>query len=185
MLSKVIDAPLSGFTVSMRQEVIDRDMACNVLTPLFQQKITRAEHKETSIVITRHFIECSRCGSEIPAYENFLNPENTSVQTYIRNSSFIERWTSNQIDIFVKEQPQFIAFNTPVAHPNEFICPECKLRFFKSKGTVKVIISSGRKRIKVSRKLSLKDMLSIRWTDGRISLRSFEIYETVTFNLRN
>lgn len=185
MLSKVIDAPLSGFTVSVRQEVIDRDMACNVLTPLLQQKITSAEHKGTSIVITRHFIECPRCGSKIPAYEKFLNPENTSVQTYIRNSSFIERWASNQIELFSKEQPQFIAFNTPVTHHNEFICPKCKLQFLKSKGTVKVIISSGRKKIKVSRKLSLKDMLSIRWTDSRISLCSFEIYETVTFNLRN
>lgn len=158
------------------------ETAADMLTAKFQRMITSAELKNGSAVITRHIIKCPNCSVEIPAYKEYLRGGLFSDVT-VRPREFIERWTSSQTSLF-DDLPSCLSFNTPFKEFRNFDCPCCRKRLYRDDGGMEITVDSCRRKIKLTLKLRLNDLLAIEWLGKCISVDSPNIYETVIFNLK-
>ena len=182
MFEKAIRISNCGFTIEVRKKVVDRDIAYEALTPKRQRKSTFAVREDNFVTITKHVVVCSFCGKETPAYEEYIRKSESNYQ--IKPQRLIETWLSRQMSIF-GEQPKILTFNTPIKSLDRVICPRCKTVLRRRNEFVDISFKVNRKSIKVSRKLQFNELFLVKWMTGEICVSNFDIYEAITFNLRN
>lgn len=56
---------------------------------------------------------------------------------------------------------------------------------YPSKVFIDVLFTIDKRKIRISRKLELKEWFQIEWGADKICITDFELYETITFNLKN
>lgn len=174
VLTKSMRIPRFGFTIEGRQKTVGWDTAFEVLTPARQKKSTLAVFENDKVVITKHVIVCPWCRKETPAYHN------DPIEPY----QLMDIWISKQKSVS-ERQPKTLMFNKPTEVMDRFICPRCNMGSCPSKGFIDVFFTIDRKAIKISRKLGLKELFKIKWSDAKLCLPGFDLYETITFNLKN
>lgn len=173
-LQKIMRIPRFGFTIEKQHEIINRDKAFEVLTPARQSKSTVAVFENDHVVITKHVIACPWCGKTMPAYYS----------RKMKSHPMLDIWLAQQTSISEKI-PQALVFNRPIETMNYFICPKCNMESYPSKGFVDVLFTIDKRKIKISRKLELKEWFQIEWGADKICITDFELYETITFHLKN
>ena len=174
VLKKSMRIPRFGFTIEKQQKTVGRDVAFEVLTPARQRKSTLAVFENDNVVITKHVIVCPWCGKKAPAYHN----------NQMEPHQLIDMWLAQQTSMFEK-LPKTLLFNRPIGTMNYFICPKCNMESHQSKGFVDVLFTVDKRKIRISRQLELKEWFQIEWGADKICITEFELYETITFNLRS
>ena len=174
VLKKSMRIPRFGFTIEKQQKTVGRDVAFEVLTPARQRKSTLAVFENDNVVITKHVIVCPWCGKKAPAYHN------NQMEPY----QLIDMWLAQQTSMFEK-LPKTLLFNRPIETMEKFVCPRCNMISHPSKGFIDVLFTVDRKIIKIFRKLELKELFQIKWGADKICITNFELYEAITFNLKN
>lgn len=174
VLKKSMRIPRFGFTIEEQQKTVDRDEAFEVLTPARQRKSTLAVFENDNVVITKHVIVCPWCGKKTPAYHN----------NQMEPHQLIDMWLAQQTSMFEK-LPKTLLFNRPIEAMEKFVCPRCNMISHPSKGFIDVLFIVDRKTIKIFRKLELKELFQIKWGANKICITNFELYEAITFNLKN
>ena len=174
VLKKSMRIPRFGFTIEKRQKTVGRDVAFEVLTPARQRKSTLAVFENDNVVITKHVIVCPWCGKKAPAYHN----------NQMEPHQLIDMWLAQQTSMFEK-LPKTLLFNRPIEAMEKFVCPRCNMISHPSKGFIDVLFIVDRKTIKIFRKLELKELFQIKWGADKICITNFELYEAITFNLKN
>lgn len=172
--------PQFGYRIETRKMVIDPDSLPNILTSKRQWKITCAVRGNNDVTIIKHVIVCPACGKETPAYAKFVNHDQSFKG---KSKAEIDWWTTNQLSLF-GEPPEIMFFNTPVEGLKQLVCPHCGAVLPPSEHAVHAIIRAKKNKIKVLRRLDLEDGVSITWIKD-FEVPEFELYETITFNLRN
>ena len=174
--------PHLGFKIETREKIVDRDIAQNVLTSEEQQKTSYAVRNDNDVTITQHVIVCSCCGMETPAYADCISHSEKSFKSKPRNE--IELWATRQMSL-LGEPPQTLSFNDPIGRMEQFTCPHCSTKLVADDCKFHVVIRSGRKKIKILRELnSFDDYFAVNWIKD-FQTSDFDLYETITFNLRN
>lgn len=173
--------PCFGYRIETRKRTVDRDSAPEVLTVAVQQKITDAIRNDNDVTITKHVVVCSSCGKETPAYPEFLIHDSWGFNS--KSQAEIEEWTTRQLSLF-GEPPKIMSFNFPVKKLERFICPRCNAVLSPSINELHVMIRAEKNKIKIMRALDFEDFFSIKWID-QPEISEFDLYETITFNLRN
>ena len=174
VLQKAMRIPRFGFAIEEQRKIFSFDQALEVLTPAHQSKSTSAAFEDDHIVITKHIIVCPWCGKTAPAYySRKINPH-----------PLLNVWIEQQISWF-DELPSALVFNKPREETSDYICPKCNAISHRSKGFVDVTFTVDKKKIIISRKLELQDWLQIKWCVDNICTTEAQLYETITFNLRN
>lgn len=173
--------PRFGYRIETRQRKVNPDQALTVLTKARQQKITYAVQDDHTVTIARHVIVCLACGKETPAYAEFTRSDERSFKG--KSQAELEEWMTRQLSLF-GEQPQKLLFNTPVKGLRHFRCPHCGALLSPSEHSFDVVIGVKNRKIKVLRKLTFGDYFSIGWLKG-FQMSACDLYETITFNLRN
>lgn len=174
VLKKSMRIPRFGFTIEKQQKTVGRDVAFEVLTPARQRKSTLAVFENDNVVITKHVIVCPWCGKKAPAYHN----------NQMEPHQLIDMWLAQQTSMFEK-LPKTLLFNRPIEAMEKFVCPRCNMISHPSKGFIDVLFIVDRKTIKIFRKLELKELFQIKWGADKICITDFELYEAITFNLKN
>lgn len=174
VLKKSMRIPRFGFTIEKQQKTVDRDEAFEVLTPARQRKSTLAVFENDNVVITKHVIVCPWCGKKTPAYHD--RQRKAFLPTDIQSA---------QQTSISEKTPQTLVFNRPIEAMDYFICPKCNTGSRPSKGFIDVLFIVDRKTIKIFRKLELKEWFQIKWGADKICITNFELYEAITFNLKN
>lgn len=174
VLKKSMRIPRFGFTIEKQQKTVGRDVAFEVLTPARQRKSTLAVFENDNVVITKHVIVCPWCGKKAPAYHN----------DQMEPHQLIDMWLAQQTSMFEK-LPKTLLFNRPIEAMEKFVCPRCNMISHPSKGFIDVLFIVDRKTIKIFRKLELKELFQIKWGADKICITNFELYEAITFNLKN
>lgn len=174
VLKKSMRIPRFGFTIEKQQKTVGRDVAFEVLTPARQRKSTLAVFENDNVVITKHVIVCPWCGKKAPAYHN----------NQMEPHQLIDMWLAQQTSMFEK-LPKTLLFNRPIEAMEKFVCPRCNMISHPSKGFIDVLFIVDRKTIKIFRKLELKELFQIKWGADKICITNFELYEAITFNLKN
>ena len=174
VLKKSMRIPRFGFTIEKQQKTVGRDVAFEVLTPARQRKSTLAVFENDNVVITKHVIVCPWCGKKDPAYHN----------NQMEPHQLIDMWLAQQTSMFEK-LPKTLLFNRPIEAMEKFVCPRCNMISHPSKGFIDVLFIVDRKTIKIFRKLELKEWFQIKWGADKICITNFELYEAITFNLKN
>lgn len=174
VLKKSMRIPRFGFTIEKQQKTVGRDVAFEVLTPARQRKSTLAVFENDNVVITKHVIVCPWCGKKAPAYHN----------DQMEPHQLIDMWLAQQTSMFEK-LPKTLLFNRPIEAMEKFVCPRCNMISHPSKGFIDVLFIVDRKTIKIFRKLELKEWFQIKWGADKICITNFELYEAITFNLKN
>lgn len=174
VLKKSMRIPRFGFTIEEQQKTVGRDVAFEVLTPARQRKSTLAVFENDNVVITKHVIVCPWCGKKAPAYHN----------NQMEPHQLIDMWLAQQTSMFEK-LPKTLLFNRPIEAMEKFVCPRCNMISHPSKGFIDVLFIVDRKTIKIFRKLELKEWFQIKWGADKICITNFELYEAITFNLKN
>lgn len=174
VLKKSMRIPRFGFTIEKQQKTVGRDVAFEVLTPARQRKSTLAVFENDNVVITKHVIVCPWCGKKAPAYHN----------NQMKPHQLIDMWLAQQTSMFEK-LPKTLLFNRPIEAMEKFVCPRCNMISHPSKGFIDVLFIVDRKTIKIFRKLELKELFQIKWGADKICITNFELYEAITFNLKN
>lgn len=174
VLKKSMRIPRFGFTIEKQQKTVGRDVAFEVLTPARQRKSTLAVFENDNVVITKHVIVCPWCGKKAPAYHN----------NQMEPHQLIDMWLAQQTSMFEK-LPKTLLFNRPIEAMEKFVCPRCNMMSHPSKGFIDVLFIVDRKTIKIFRKLELKELFQIKWGANKICITNFELYEAITFNLKN
>ena len=174
VLKKSMRIPRFGFTIEKQQKTVGRDVAFEVLTPARQRKSTLAVFENDNVVITKHVIVCPWCGKKAPAYHN----------DQMEPHQLIDIWLAQQTSMFEK-LPKTLLFNRPIEAMEKFVCPRCNMISHPSKGFIDVLFIVDRKTIKIFRKLELKELFQIKWGADKICITNFELYEAITFNLKN
>lgn len=174
VLKKSMRIPRFGFTIEKQQKTVGRDVAFEVLTPARQRKSTLAVFENDNVVITKHVIVCPWCGKKAPAYHN----------NQMKPHQLIDMWLAQQTSMFEK-LPKTLLFNRPIEAMEKFVCPRCNMISHPSKGFIDVLFIVDRKTIKIFRKLELKEWFQIKWGADKICITNFELYEAITFNLKN
>ena len=174
VLQKAMRIPRFGFAIEEQRKIYSLDQALEALTPAHQSKSTSAAFEDDHMVITKHIIVCPWCGKTAPAYYNRkINPH-----------PLLNVWIEQQISWF-DELPSALVFNKPREETSDYICPKCNAISHRSKGFVDVTFTVDKKKIIISRKLELQDWLQIKWCVDNICTTEAQLYETITFNLRN
>ena len=173
-LQKAMRIPRFGFTIEEQQKIFSSDKALEALTPARQSKSTLAVFENDHAVITKHAVVCPWCGKKTPAYHNH------QWKAYLPMDIQLAQQTSISEKI-----PQTLVFNRPIGTMNYFICPKCNMESHQSKGFVDVLFTVDKRKIRISRQLELKEWFQIEWGADKICITEFELYETITFNLRN
>lgn len=163
-----------GFTIEEQQKIVGLKEALEDLTPARQRKSTLVVFENEHAVITKHAVVCPWCGKKTPAYHNH------QWKAYLP----MEVQSAQQTSISEKT-PQTLVFNRPIETMDYFICPKCNMESYPSKGFVDVLFTVDKRKIKISRKLELQEWFQIEWGADKICITEFELYETITFNLRN
>lgn len=173
--------PSFGYRIETRKRTVDRDSVPEVLTAAKQQKISYAVRNDNDVTIIKHVVVCSCYGQEVPAYGEFVErrDQNSKIQTKYE----IEKWSTRQMSLF-GEPPKIMHFNDPISEIAHFICPHCKAGLTPSKREIHVTIRTNKNIIKIMRALDLENYFSIKWMD-QLEISEFDLYETITFNLRN
>ena len=174
VLKKSMRIPRFGFTIEKQQKTVGRDVAFEVLTPARQRKSTLAVFENDNVVITKHVIVCPWCGKKAPAYHN----------NQMESHQLIDMWLAQQTSMFEK-LPKTLLFNRPIEAMEKFVCPRCNMISHPSKGFIDVLFIVDRKTIKIFRKLELKELFQFKWGADKICITNFELYEAITFNLKN
>ena len=174
MLIKSMRIPRLGFTIEERQKVVDRNDVYEALTPARQRKSTIVVFENDNIVITKHVIVCPWCGKEAPAYQNYQ----------MKPYQLMDIWISQQTSMS-ERQPKTLILNRPIEVMNVFVCPKCNSVSFPRKGFVDVLFTADRKVMKITRRLEMKELFKIKWSANKICITNFELYEAITFNLKN
>ena len=174
VLKKSMRIPRFGVTIEKQQKTVGRDVAFEVLTPARQRKSTLAVFENDNVVITKHVIVCPWCGKKAPAYHN----------NQMEPHQLIDMWLAQQTSMFEK-LPKTLLFNRPIEAMEKFVCPRCNMISHPSKGFIDVLFIVDRKTIKIFRKLELKELFQIKWGADKICITNFELYEAITFNLKN
>lgn len=174
VLKKSMRIPRFGFTIEKQQKTVGRDVAFEVLTPARQRKSTLAVFENDNVVITKHVIVCPWCGKKAPAYHN----------NQMEPHQLIDMWLAQQTSMFEK-LPKTLLFNRPIEAMEKFVCPRCNMISHPSKGFIDVLFIVDRKTIKIFRKLELKELFQIKWGANKTCITNFELYEAITFNLKN
>lgn len=174
VLKKSMRVPRFGFTIEKQQKTVGRDVAFEVLTPARQRKSTFAVFENDKAVIIKHMIVCPWCGKKTPAYHN----------KQIKPYESMDIWLAQQTSI-LEDIPKTLIFNRPIEAMNYFICPKCNTGSRPSKEFVDVYFTIDSKAVKISQKLELKELFKIKWSADKICITDFELYETITFNLKN
>lgn len=174
VLQKAMRIPRFGFTIEEQQKTVSRDEAFEALTPVRQKKSTLAVFENNLVVITKHAIACPLCGKKTPAYHNHQR------KVYLP----MDIWLAQQTSI-AEMIPQTLVFNGSIETMNYFICHRCNMKSYPSKGFVDVFFTVDRRKIKISRKLEIKEWFQIKWGADKICTTDFELYETITFNLKS
>lgn len=174
VLKKSMRIPRFGFTIEKQQKTVGRDVAFEVLTPARQRKSTLAVFENDNVVITKHVIVCPWCGKKAPAYHN----------NQMEPHQLIDMWLAQQTSMFEK-LPKTLLFNRPIEAMDYFICPKCNTGSRPSKGFIDVLFTADERKIRISRKLELKEWFQIKWGADKICITNFELYEAITFNLKN
>lgn len=174
VLKKSMRIPRFGFTIEKQQKTVGRDVAFEVLTPARQRKSTLAVFENDNVVITKHVIVCPWCGKKAPAYHN----------NQMEPHQLIDMWLAQQTSMFEK-LPKTLLFNRPIEAMEKFVCPRCNMISHPSKGFIDVLFIVDRKTIKIFRKLELKELFQFKWGADKICITNFELYEAITFNLKN
>ena len=174
VLKKSLRSHRFGFTIEEQQKTVGRDVAFEVLTPARQRKSTLAVFENDNVVITKHVIVCPWCGKKAPAYHN----------DQMEPHQLIDMWLAQQTSMFEK-LPKTLLFNRPIEAMEKFVCPRCNMISHPSKGFIDVLFIVDRKTIKIFRKLELKEWFQIKWGADKICITNFELYEAITFNLKN
>lgn len=163
-----------GFTIEEQQKIVGLKEALEDLTPTRQRKSTLVVFENEHAVITKHAVVCPWCGKKTPAYHNH------QWKAYLP----MEVQSAQQTSISEKT-PQTLVFNRPIETMDYFICPKCNMESYPSKGFVDVLFTVDKRKIRISRKLELKEWFQIEWGADKICITDFELYETITFNLKN
>ena len=108
----------------------------------------------------------------------------TKSEATLNAEETVSRKIEQQISWF-DELPSALVFNKPREETSDFICPKCNAISHQSKGFVDVTFTVDKKKIIISRKLELQDWLQIKWCVDNICTTEAQLYETITFNLRN
>lgn len=166
--------PRFGFAIEKREKTVNKDEAFEALTPARQKKSTCAVIENDQVVITKHAIVCPWCGKKTPAYHSH------QTTSYL----LTDVWLAQQTSI-LESIPKKLIFNRPIEAMSYFICPRCNMKSYPSKGFVDVMFSVNRKQIIISRKLEMKEWFQIKWGAEKICITGFELYETITFNLKS
>lgn len=174
VLKKSMRIPRFGFTIEKQQKTVGRDVAFEVLTPARQRKSTLAVFENDNVVITYHVFVCPWCGKKTPAYHN----------NQMGPHQLTDIWLAQQTSMFEK-LPKALLFNRPIETMEKFVCPRCNMMSHPSKGFIDVLFTVDRKIIKIFRKLELKELFQIKWGADKICITNFELYEAITFNLKN
>lgn len=174
VLKKSMRIPRFGFTIEKQQKTVGRDVAFEVLTPARQRKSTLAVFENDNVVITKHVIVCPWCRKKAPAYHN----------NQMEPHQLIDMWLAQQTSMFEK-LPKTLLFNRPIEAMEKFVCPRCNMISHPSKGFIDVLFIVDRKTIKIFRKLELKELFQIKWGANKICITNFELYEAITFHLKN
>lgn len=174
VLQKAMRIPRFGFAIEEQHIIFSPDKALEALTPARQRKSTFAVFENNHVMIAKHVIVCPRCGKTMPAYYS----------RKIKSHPLLNVWLSQQISFF-DELPSVLVFNNPIEEMSFFICPKCNMKSHQSKGFVDVLFVVDKRKIKISRKLELQEWFQIEWGADKICITEFELYETITFNLRN
>lgn len=66
----------------------------------------------------------------------------------------------------------------------EFVCQKCSDVLPLSQGFIDASFTVKNREIKISQRLDLKELLAIRWLPNQLCITGFELYETITFNLK-
>ena len=174
VLQKAMRIPRFGFAIEEQHIIFSPDKALEALTPARQRKSTFAVFENNHVMIAKHVIVCPRCGKTMPAYYS----------RKIKSHPLLNVWLSQQISFF-DELPSVLVFNNPIEEMSFFISPKCNMKSHQSKGFVDVLFAVDKRKIKISRKLELQEWFQIEWGADKICITEFELYETITFNLRN
>ncbi len=174
VLKKSMRIPRFGFTIEEQQKTVSMDEALEALTPARQRKSTLAVFENDNVVITKHVIVCPWCGKKAPAYHN----------NQMEPHQLIDMWLAQQTSMFEK-LPKTLLFNRPIEAMEKFVCPRCNMISHPSKGFIDVLFIVDRKTIKIFRKLELKELFQFKWGADKICITNFELYEAITFNLKN
>lgn len=174
VLKKSMRIPRFGFTIEEQQKTVSLDEALEALTPARQRKSTLAVFENDNVVITKHVIVCPWCGKKAPAYHN----------NQMEPHQLIDMWLAQQTSMFEK-LPKTLLFNRPIEAMEKFVCPRCNMISHPSKGFIDVLFIVDRKTIKIFRKLELKELFQFKWGADKICITNFELYEAITFNLKN
>lgn len=174
VLKKSMRIPRFGFTIEEQQKTVSLDEALEALTPARQRKSTLAVFENDNVVITKHVIVCPWCGKKAPAYHN----------NQMEPHQLIDMWLAQQTSMFEK-LPKTLLFNRPIEAMEKFVCPRCNMISHPSKGFIDVLFIVDRKTIKIFRKLELKELFQFKWGADKICITDFELYEAITFNLKN
>ena len=174
--------PHLGFRIETREITVDSDRAQDILTAEEQQKTSYAVRNDNDVTITKHVIVCSYCGEETPAYADCISHSKKSFKSKTRDE--IDLWATRQMSLF-GEPPQTISFNDPIGRMDRFTCPHCSTKLVADERKYHVIIRSGRRKIKILRELNnFEDYFAVSWIKD-FQTTDFDLYEAITFNLRN
>ncbi len=173
---KTMRLPRYGYTIEERKKAVNRDIAYKVLTPALQRKCKEAVRCENTVVITKQVIVCPHCGKESPAYRNH--------GCQGKSQEAINAWVFPQVSLF-EEQPGNLVFNTPIDTIDKFVCPRCSAVLSPSKGFIDASLTVNKKGVKISRRLEFKELFAIKWLPDQLCITEFELYETITFHLKN
>lgn len=174
VLKKSMRIPRFGFTIEEQQKTVSLDEALEALTPARQRKSSLVEFEKDHVVITKHAVVCPWCGKKTPAYHD--HQRKAFLPTDIQSA---------QQTSISEKTPQTLVFNRPIEAMDYFICPKCNTGSRPSKGFIDVLFTADKRKIRISRKLELKEWFQIKWGADKICITDFELYEAITFNLKN
>lgn len=174
--TKLLRVPQYGFTVHDRKKTVSHNKAYEILRSTFHKGIVSAQWKEDCVELTRRVLTCSRCGKDTLVH---LKPEDQKEPLRL-----LDNWFSQQTSLF-ENRTTALAFHVPEALPQSFVCPRCGAVLSLSKGEVEVILAVKKGRIKLSRKLEWGELAKLEWAPEEFSFAGSELYETITFNLKN
>lgn len=174
VLQKAMRIPRFGFTIEEQQKIVGLKETLEALTPACQMKSTLAVFENDHAEITKHVVVCPWCGKKTPAYHNH------QCKAFLPMNILSAQQTS-----ISEKTPQTLVFNRSIETMSYFICPKCNMESYPSKGFIDVLFTIDKRKIRISRKLELKEWFQIEWGADKICITDFELYETITFNLKN
>lgn len=188
MLQVRIKVPC-GHQMVRRTNTVDIDTAVKILSTKKQRKYSYAVRSDSGLTadLVQHFLVCPFCKFTIPSYSGFLNralKTNFPVEKKVPKN-VIEDWGSRQLSMFDSPCAN-LYLNRRIFLKRNFVCPKCGRESELNYNSKEVVIEYKGKKVMLSCKVSgIEELLSLQWLSGKPITITSNIFEVITFNLRN